>query len=82
MRYLLKKYGDGYWRPKASGYTNSILEAGLFTEAEAQQFQDKKSDHSYAVPLDESLHGQIRDALDRLSHDILAAVDVAIASLD
>jgi 16S rRNA U516 pseudouridylate synthase RsuA-like enzyme len=77
--YLIKKYGDGYWRPKSCGYTNSVLEAGLYTEAEAAQFQDKKSDHSYAVPVDEGLKTQIRQAVDRLNHEVLALVELSIA---
>lgn len=39
-----------WWCPGGSGYTDSLLQAGVFTEAEAQE-RAARSDRSTAVPL-------------------------------
>jgi hypothetical protein len=78
MKYLIKKIGDGYWRPKSCGYTNSILEAGVYTEDEARQFMDDKSNHSYSIRIDDSLKTQIRQAVDRLNPEILSVVELCV----
>lgn len=59
-----------FWCPKSSGYTPNILQAGVYSQAEAQQFLDGRSNHSEAIPL-ESRREEIESAIARLNSDVM-----------
>jgi hypothetical protein len=73
-RFLIARHGGELWRPKGHGYTNSILEAGVFDAEKAAEYQDGRSNHSIAVPFDSSIADRIGRVLSECDDAVLAVV--------
>lgn len=70
MKYLLVKHDGLFWCPGSSGYTQTILQAGVYDEAKAAQYQPGKSEHSLAVPFDASIVRRIEAEVARVDPEI------------
>jgi hypothetical protein len=72
--YLIR-HSELYWRPNSEGYTNNLIEAGLYTKEEAESIEgllrtppDKKShitEHSESIKEDFRLARRMLEALRR-----------------
>lgn len=69
-QYLLYKFGTGYWREGRCGYTENILEAGIYGPEVVEEF--KTSNHSRAIAIEER-RVEIERAIERMNGDILRA---------
>lgn len=75
--FILVKRGGTFWRPKAEGYTTSLLEAGLFDVAYAAEYQPGGgSDHSIAVPFDQSIRDRMQREVRGIEPEVLRALDL------